>query len=560
MDYINNSGDYKEYLEMQNCEEFQQLVKLYRTKTTMDILGVARQELPHSNFIKWLLDPKESHNLGDYGIRKMCEVLCYLYNQYGKDYLKLPDGQTIAQYAGESNPSCAKDPYKKQEAEMVDKRLLFYDVDSSKKLVVKALMTGDYELNVKEITREYDLGNQAGNKRRLDIFISGDFTLSDNKKVKIAILLENKVNSAENDNQTYYYLKNYLGKMANREIEAVDYIIPVFLYAVSNEDLKHAARGNFKEFPCVNHFFLLMNYQHLVDGVIAPCLTHTDDISTKTKIREYITCLGQSLNEDTDVDAKQDRELVMAVGPVERSLALRLWEQHERVLRDIGYNINSIGKGNHFIVNDSNRSFYRAILTPIANNLSAVTDEGSIATEDKRLIEAVGTEYKSTQVYHVRWSDGQTGDFASYQGKNKNIATLAYVIIKQFMKINDEQNNHISLADIREKLCEDIKGNWLCGILVTQQEVDEMIRQWDDAKKNLEASLYAVMNVAHFQNKKGAYSTKITPDLFSLKPHTKLRPVQFIPIIQMGNFEDTTMGNWINVLRHVTKSHLTSHL
>ena len=40
----------------------------------MDILKVSRKELQHSNFLAWLFDPKESHNLGDYALKEFIKI------------------------------------------------------------------------------------------------------------------------------------------------------------------------------------------------------------------------------------------------------------------------------------------------------------------------------------------------------------------------------------------------------------------------------------------------------------------------------------------------------
>lgn len=40
----------------------------------MEILGVAKKELQHSNFLAWLFSPNESHNLGDFAIKEFIKL------------------------------------------------------------------------------------------------------------------------------------------------------------------------------------------------------------------------------------------------------------------------------------------------------------------------------------------------------------------------------------------------------------------------------------------------------------------------------------------------------
>ncbi len=40
----------------------------------MEILGVSKRELQHSNFLSWLFNPHESHNLGDFAVREFIKL------------------------------------------------------------------------------------------------------------------------------------------------------------------------------------------------------------------------------------------------------------------------------------------------------------------------------------------------------------------------------------------------------------------------------------------------------------------------------------------------------
>ena len=65
---------YKDYLDLVQDENYTSLYYYYSQETVMDILGVARQENPHSSFLRWLLDMKGEHSLGSLPVRKLLEM------------------------------------------------------------------------------------------------------------------------------------------------------------------------------------------------------------------------------------------------------------------------------------------------------------------------------------------------------------------------------------------------------------------------------------------------------------------------------------------------------
>jgi PD-(D/E)XK nuclease superfamily len=56
-------------------EDFTNLQNLASDEVNlMDILGVAHKELQHSNFLAWLFNPNESHNLGDFAVKEFIKL------------------------------------------------------------------------------------------------------------------------------------------------------------------------------------------------------------------------------------------------------------------------------------------------------------------------------------------------------------------------------------------------------------------------------------------------------------------------------------------------------
>ena len=76
---LTNSEDYKKYLDLTNSKEYIELYNYYQKATFMDVLGVSRQENPHSSFWRWLLDNSSNHEMRDFPLKKFIETVCFSY-------------------------------------------------------------------------------------------------------------------------------------------------------------------------------------------------------------------------------------------------------------------------------------------------------------------------------------------------------------------------------------------------------------------------------------------------------------------------------------------------
>ena len=76
---LNDSKEYKQYLDLTNSKEYIELYNYYQKATFMDVLGVSRQENPHSSFWGWLLSDSSNHEMGDFPLRKFIETVCFAY-------------------------------------------------------------------------------------------------------------------------------------------------------------------------------------------------------------------------------------------------------------------------------------------------------------------------------------------------------------------------------------------------------------------------------------------------------------------------------------------------
>ena len=145
-------------LNFNNDLSVQKLDNLYHSKSFSEILGVSRKETPHTDFLAWLLNDNEDHLLSKAPLQKFLEI--------------------VARLDKERQFSKNKD---------------FFD----------SVIVSNYSLSNIEIVKEKSIGNG-----RLDIHIKASvFFLGQTKTLKI--IIENKVRSKENNNQTLRYFKDF---------------------------------------------------------------------------------------------------------------------------------------------------------------------------------------------------------------------------------------------------------------------------------------------------------------------------------------------------------------
>jgi len=124
-----------------NNSDFEELKSLLSQFNIFEVLGAVRQEVRHSEFLSYLLDPQETHGLGDYFIRKFLQKVIT-----GVDIKLLP--------------------------------FTIIDLDI-------------WDLSDFQVRREW---------HSIDILL-----LSEN--LKLAVIIENKIDSSEHSNQLQRYLK-----------------------------------------------------------------------------------------------------------------------------------------------------------------------------------------------------------------------------------------------------------------------------------------------------------------------------------------------------------------
>jgi len=173
--------DYKTYLDMTKSEAYIELHKYYTQETILDVLGVARQENPHSAFLRWLFDVNGSHGLCDFPLRRLLETVCLVKEERY--------GQSNAWFT------------------TADLNEDWNILSQTQKSYFDYIKYGRYEVVDGAIANELVLRNQ----RRADIFIVAKLRFYDtkdqtpNNERYLVIVIENKIHSLEHDNQTVEY-------------------------------------------------------------------------------------------------------------------------------------------------------------------------------------------------------------------------------------------------------------------------------------------------------------------------------------------------------------------
>ena len=268
-----------EIIKFKNDPDSQKLENFYYSKSFSEILGVSRREISHSGFLSWLLNNTETHNLGEFPMKKFLDIIL----KFSNDKLK-------------------------------NKHSNLYN----------SFVTEDYEIERIYIRAEFSIKNIG----RLDIYVELTLLVEGEQK-NIKIVIENKVESKENDDQTNKYFNYFNSIKKENETEIYIYLTPI-----STPKLK-----KLKEVECNCKEFIQINYQSVVDYLIEPSLDQNISERTKNILREYLKSLSQpSIDDGLD---EHKRELIMALGNEERKLLSSFWNKNKRLILASLYAISS---------------------------------------------------------------------------------------------------------------------------------------------------------------------------------------------------------------------------
>lgn len=336
----------KRIFSMLNSEEFNDLVNYYEHPTIFGILGVSRKEVVHSNFLGWLFDSRSSHTLGDYAIRKLLEV-CY-------DYLP--------------------------------------------KNIQELVAMGNYEINNLNVSREIKTDNSG----ILDILIHLDLFTKSNNSEKLYIIIENKIESLEHDEQTFKYQQWW----ENNELKGEN-VLMLYLTPNLEEDLS-------------SNRFIKVSYTDISNRILKYCKMKETNPIAKHLITDYICCLSQP---SVSVGNRDDMtHTILAISDDVKEKVEKLINKYNE---EIKYVINGLINRNDKFINNIYQSrvltfkgiFY--IMLEITNDRTLIDNINSIMFNKTKKIEFDNKKY---QTY----------------GRNHNsIGYLILSMIKKYAKDND---------------------------------------------------------------------------------------------------------------------------
>ncbi len=266
----------RDIFKFRNDINKQYLEEYYNAPSYAEILGVNRKEIHHSNFLAWILNDNASHSLSKYPIKKFLEVLV---------------------------KHCKKFQYSRNKE--------FFD----------AIVTDDISFSSLAIEREKNL-NKSG---RLDLYVETKSTFKNNT---IRLIIENKVQSKENEDQTLRYFEYFEQNKREKEINIYVYLTPI-----SGIDLVELV-----EPECICKEFIQINYQALVDSMLQPILNRNINDKVEMIITDYLQALSQP-SIDSGNDLKQG--LIMAIGNEERELLNKFWKNNQKLILTALYAISS---------------------------------------------------------------------------------------------------------------------------------------------------------------------------------------------------------------------------
>lgn len=273
---LNDVGNVtKAIVAFSNSPEYRELDTYYRRKSNFEVLGIQRNEVRHSRFVAWLLNPSEAHGLRTFGLKKFLEV-CVLARLESKQ--RVPSGVP---------------------AEALDE-----------------VIVGRARISDAVVRTEVAVDRRS----RIDIHIDCTLALPQIGQKRLTILIENKIDSTEHDAQTIRY-----SEWLRQHSDQYDWSLLVYLTPVPTLRLQQ-----FDEPDCECKEFLQINYQYLVDYLIEPALALTQSSQARDFISDYLRAL--SVPSVIIADEENRGDVFMAISEHERKLLTAFWVKHRPLI------------------------------------------------------------------------------------------------------------------------------------------------------------------------------------------------------------------------------------
>jgi len=427
-------------IELKNSDSFRELNKFYSIKSELQIYRNSRDEDTHSDFLRWLLDNQENHNMGSFALKKLLDLVVFAKNS---DRIK---------NAGMTFPD----------------------------EIENWIISDNYDVDILKCERE----KYAKNVGRPDLVVSFSIRKKyqevelEYKEKFINIILENKVKSSETEErvekgdsqngdvifQTVKYFdwgEKILKKELKEEIGKDFENIYVFLTPLSNYEYLRQ-----EEQQCKSKKFVELNYQHLLEFCLEPFEKECAIPEYKAMVGSYLHALSHpsiAYTNNRDGKKSENAELIMAIGTKEKKLLesllenkmhkesigilltnkidnTKLTDQILKVLNEqYGISRYVLESGAEELLGEFWTS-YNDLLTTLFKSRLELSDEQT----DKHLIELY-LDVTNTSTYSKRRKDMSKFKF---NGKEYTKVPLILAVVKYVL----DNNPGISLDDFEKKI------------------------------------------------------------------------------------------------------------
>lgn len=288
----------KGIIDLYNSDEFRLLMDFYNKKSFFDILEISRREKSHTVFLQWLFSHEESHQLGDFAVRKLLEVLVLIKQRQKplNDALQFPDSP-----------------------KNFEELIIFKKYDLEEVVCKRESQNAcDFDNREPDLVISFDIIPKTDD-------ITGESDESREERYKISIIIENKIDANEGDKQTIDY---YNSGEKNLEGEK----IYVFLLPVPSIIFEEKFESVFNKCECDK--FIIINYQYFADYVLEPCLAESTHPETRLFIKEYLRTLGRpSRLVIDDGKTKKKERTIMIIPKDERELLNKFWSANSGIMQ-----------------------------------------------------------------------------------------------------------------------------------------------------------------------------------------------------------------------------------
>ncbi|MBG78301.1 MAG: hypothetical protein CL570_04645 [Alphaproteobacteria bacterium] len=184
--------------------------------------------------------------------------------------------------------------------------------DEKQQYIFDNVISDDLQIESFDVATEVSIQKSG----RVDLWIKFKY-LRGGVLAKANLIIENKVTSAETGDQTERYYSYFQKEHPD------DCNIFIFLTPISSIELQAL-----DEPQCKNKNFIQINYQSIVDYLLEPLLRRSVSSDVNKVVQDYLLALSQPNISGEDVS----KEIVMAIGEVERELLSKFWKNHQRLL------------------------------------------------------------------------------------------------------------------------------------------------------------------------------------------------------------------------------------